>query len=234
MLHVSETFFKGVYSIWLFVAEQKNYLLPPKHLMLHLSYGAILKSAPTLSRISSLQSDSNFFLFIIASVNFCQLEKPTSVSQVPWETPSRLGTLKLLTIDLSLGENKVTVSGAVCVMSAWHCFECGIISWCSFPGSYYPLSFTKADSCLSLTTGCPQRKWTSALGILGQKGSEGLWEWWCVLGRRSYVEKEQVKGRDWRGIWRKVRAKKNFWKWSRGELTTTLNSPQCLWEKNPV
>lgn len=116
-------------------------------------------------------------------------------------------------------------------MSAWHCFECGIISWCAFPGSYYPLSFTKADSCLSLTTGCPQRKWTSALGISGQKGSEGLWEWWCVLGRRSYVEKEQVKGRDWRGIWRKVRAKKNFWKWSRGDLTTTSNSPQCLWEK---
>lgn len=58
----------------------------------------------------SLRSGSHFFN---SEHNLCPLEKPISVSQVPRETPSLLGTLKLLTIDLFLGENTVTVSGAV-------------------------------------------------------------------------------------------------------------------------
>ena len=90
------------------------------------------------------------FFFYNCQRNFCQLEKPTSVSQVPWKMPSPLETLTLLTIDLSCGENKSDCAWCRCVMSAWHCFECGIISWCSFPGLYYPLSFTKADRTAAL------------------------------------------------------------------------------------
>lgn len=69
----------------------------------------VLKSTPTLSRMYSLGSGSRLFN---SKHNLCPSEKPISVSQVPRETPSLLGSLKLLTIDLFLGENTVTVSGA--------------------------------------------------------------------------------------------------------------------------
>ena len=68
----------------------------------------------------------------------------------------------------------------------WHYFLV-LVSWIVLSTFLYQ---GRQNSCLSLTTGCPQRKWTSALGNSGQKGSEGLWEWRCFLGRRSYVEME--------------------------------------------
>lgn len=74
------------------------------------SSGAVLKSTPTLSRMYSLRSGSRLFN---SKHNLCPSEKPISVSQVPREAPSLPGSLKLLTIDLFLGENTVTVSGAI-------------------------------------------------------------------------------------------------------------------------
>lgn len=59
LLHVSETLFKEVYSIWLFLwlkKKEKLTILPKAFYALVRQKGAIFKSVPTLSRIYSLQS----------------------------------------------------------------------------------------------------------------------------------------------------------------------------------
>lgn len=71
------------------------------------------------------------FFFLNCKCRFCWLEITTSVSPVLWEMPSLFGTLKLLNVDLSLGGNQSDCEWCQCVLSAWRCFECGIIVWCS-------------------------------------------------------------------------------------------------------
>ena len=153
LLHVSETFFKGFYSIWLFVAKKKQHQITcytqSIWCSIHLKEPSLSLFPPSVESLL-YKVIVIFFLIYNFQCNFCQLEKPTSVSRVPWEMPSPLETLALLTIDLSCGKNKSDCEWCCCVTSAWHCFECGFISWCSFPRLYYPLPFSKADRTAAL------------------------------------------------------------------------------------
>lgn len=73
LLHVSETVFKGVYSIWLFVAEKENFNYPTQGILCSSSSkGPSLSPLPPsvefiLYKVSRVFS---FLIFFIANVAF--------------------------------------------------------------------------------------------------------------------------------------------------------------------
>lgn len=76
LLHVSETIFKGVYSIWLFVAEKENFNYPTQGILYSSSSkGPSLSPLPPsvefiLCKVSRVFGLFFFFNFFIANVAF--------------------------------------------------------------------------------------------------------------------------------------------------------------------